>query len=120
MSTMTEMEVMNSTSTLVENWFHNESNILESLYNKEEELYTLYGEGNYMCPYYTAFVALALVNHAKGWTKEELINDLSEILPDQCIPDGTETTVKMFELQVKIVIVLLWIGIIGNFFLLFT
>lgn len=83
MSTMTEMEIMNSTSTLVEKWFHSESNILESLYDKENELVNLYGEGNYMCPYYTAFIELAIANQAKGWTKEELLENLSDILPDQ-------------------------------------
>jgi hypothetical protein len=83
MSNMTEQEIMNSTMEHMVKWFHEESGILEILYAKENEMNEMYGEGMYMCPYYETFIQLAIGNMYKGWSKEELIRDLTDILPEE-------------------------------------
>ncbi len=52
---------------------------LDLLLEKENYLFDKYGEGNYMCPFYSLFMTLYMINKDKGWTKEELLRDLDSL-----------------------------------------
>lgn len=84
MSTMTDDEVFDSTVNSVNEWFYNDSGILESCLNKENELFETYEGKPVMCPFYIAFLELARVNVHKGWTKDELMRDIDDMLECEC------------------------------------
>ena len=56
-----------------------EYEFLDLLIEKENYLLDKYGEGNYMCPFYSLFMTLYIVNTHKGWNKEELLRDLNAL-----------------------------------------
>ena len=71
-------EEFNETVDQVEEWFYTNSNILETC-SEAEDMLTNIHKDNHMCPYFVAFIELARANMSKGWTKEELINNIRDL-----------------------------------------
>ncbi len=88
MTTMSSHEIMRSSARAVDKWFFDESNILESCLKEENKQRELYGDTNYMCPYYTVMLHLARLNIEKGWTKEEILQEIAGYLDDDISEDN--------------------------------
>jgi len=60
----------------VARWFHEDSGILETCLNKENQLQKMFGQEQLDCPFFESFIQLFIVNLHKGWSREQIVETL--------------------------------------------